>query len=166
MSQNVGATGPVSGLFWPRRPACLSDDRVGDLPGSALIGADAQITDRRAFQDVGVYHGLVGNGRQGRSGLSFQRVAWLCPTAALSPGHDSVDLLAATAPSLAQAIEKAAVLVWVILDGTLIPIDRVADQKPYYCGKHKRNGVTPRSSQARAATCCGPHPCCPDQPAT
>ena len=24
---------------------------------------------------------------------------------------------------------------------TLIPIDRVADQKPYYCGKHKRHGV-------------------------
>jgi hypothetical protein len=27
------------------------------------------------------------------------------------------------------------------LDGTLIPIDRVADQKPYYSGKHKRHGV-------------------------
>jgi hypothetical protein len=29
----------------------------------------------------------------------------------------------------------------VILDGTLIPIDRVADQKPYYSGKHRRHGV-------------------------
>jgi hypothetical protein len=28
-----------------------------------------------------------------------------------------------------------------ILDGTLIPIDRVADQRPYYSGKHKRHGV-------------------------
>jgi len=27
------------------------------------------------------------------------------------------------------------------LGGTLIPIDRVADQKPYYSGKHKRHGV-------------------------
>jgi len=32
-------------------------------------------------------------------------------------------------------------LAYAILDGTLIPIDRVADQKPYYCGKHRRHGV-------------------------
>jgi hypothetical protein len=32
-------------------------------------------------------------------------------------------------------------LVYAILDGTLIPIDRVADQKPYYSGKHHRHGV-------------------------
>jgi hypothetical protein len=30
---------------------------------------------------------------------------------------------------------------WVILDGTLIPIDRVAEDRPYYSGKHKRHGV-------------------------
>jgi hypothetical protein len=35
----------------------------------------------------------------------------------------------------------AARLAYAILDGTLIPIDRVADQKPYYSGKHKRHGV-------------------------
>ena len=28
-----------------------------------------------------------------------------------------------------------------ILDGTLIPIDRVADQRPYCSGKHKHHGV-------------------------
>jgi hypothetical protein len=27
-----------------------------------------------------------------------------------------------------------------ILDGTLIPIDRAADQRPYYSGKHRRHG--------------------------
>jgi hypothetical protein len=32
-------------------------------------------------------------------------------------------------------------LAYAILDGTLIPIDRVADQKPYYSGEHKRRGV-------------------------
>ncbi|GAB7048324.1 hypothetical protein JCM9534A_34500 [Catenuloplanes indicus JCM 9534] len=32
-------------------------------------------------------------------------------------------------------------LAYAILDGTLIPIDRVADQKPYYSGKHKRHGA-------------------------
>jgi hypothetical protein len=29
----------------------------------------------------------------------------------------------------------------VILDGTPIPIDRVAEDRPYYSGKHKRHGV-------------------------
>jgi hypothetical protein len=28
-----------------------------------------------------------------------------------------------------------------ILDGTLVPIDRISDQKPYYSGKHQRHGV-------------------------
>ncbi|GAA1774228.1 transposase family protein [Luedemannella helvata] len=55
--------------------------------------------------------------------------------------REAVDLLAAQAPTLAQAIERAALLVWVILDGTLVPIERVADQRPYYSGKHKRHGV-------------------------
>jgi hypothetical protein len=32
-------------------------------------------------------------------------------------------------------------LIYVILDGTLIPIDRVAAHRPYYSGKHKRHGV-------------------------
>ncbi|GAB1690904.1 hypothetical protein KRM28CT15_27070 [Krasilnikovia sp. M28-CT-15] len=32
-------------------------------------------------------------------------------------------------------------LAYAILDGTLIPIARVADQKPYYSGKHKRHGM-------------------------
>ena len=32
-------------------------------------------------------------------------------------------------------------LAYTILDGTLIPIDRVADRKPYYSGKHRRHGV-------------------------
>jgi hypothetical protein len=32
-------------------------------------------------------------------------------------------------------------LAYAIPDGTLIPIDRVADQKPYFSGKHRRHGV-------------------------
>lgn len=55
--------------------------------------------------------------------------------------REAVDLLAATAPALARVVEQARALVWVILDGTLIPTDRVADQRPYYSGKHRRHGV-------------------------
>jgi hypothetical protein len=55
--------------------------------------------------------------------------------------REAVDLLAATAPTLAEAMTGIARLAYAILDGTLIPIDRVANQKPYYSGKHKRHGV-------------------------
>ena len=58
--------------------------------------------------------------------------------------REALDLLAATAPTLNQAVYQAARLIYVILDGTLIPIDRVADQRPYYSGKHKRHGVNVR----------------------
>lgn len=55
--------------------------------------------------------------------------------------REAVDLLAGTACTLQQVIEAAALLVWVVLDGTLIPIDRVADQRPYFSGKHRRHGI-------------------------
>ena len=55
--------------------------------------------------------------------------------------REALDLLAATAPTLERVVYQAARLLWVILDGTLIPIDRVAVDRPYYSGKHKRHGV-------------------------
>jgi hypothetical protein len=45
------------------------------------------------------------------------------------------------ADDLATAMQRIHRLAYAILDGTLIPIDRVAEQKPYYSGKHKRHGV-------------------------
>ncbi len=55
--------------------------------------------------------------------------------------REAVDLLAAAAEDVAAAGCRAARLAYAILDGTLIPIDRVAEQRPYYSGKHKRHGV-------------------------
>ena len=55
--------------------------------------------------------------------------------------REAVDLLAAQAPTLEQVISEAVPLCYVILDGTLIRIDRVAEDRPYYSGKHKRHGV-------------------------
>jgi hypothetical protein len=49
--------------------------------------------------------------------------------------------VASAADDLATAMQRIRLLAYAILDGTLIPIDRVADQKPYYSGKHKRHGV-------------------------
>ncbi|MEU7716344.1 transposase family protein [Micromonospora chalcea] len=55
--------------------------------------------------------------------------------------QEAIALLSSAADDLDTAMRRIRLLAYAILDGTLIPIDRVADQKPYYCGKHKRHGV-------------------------
>jgi hypothetical protein len=54
---------------------------------------------------------------------------------------ETVALLAARAPRLRTAIRDAAKAgyAYVVLDGTLIPIDRVAADRPFYSGKHRRH---------------------------
>jgi Helix-turn-helix of DDE superfamily endonuclease len=52
--------------------------------------------------------------------------------------QEAIALLAAAADDLATAMNRIRRLAYAILHGTLIPIDRVADQKPYYSGRHKR----------------------------
>jgi len=56
---------------------------------------------------------------------------------------ETVALLAARAPKLRQAVRdaKKSGHAYVIIDGTLIPIDRVAKDRPFYSGKHKRHGM-------------------------
>ncbi len=59
--------------------------------------------------------------------------------------REGLDVLAALAPTLAQAIAVAAAKAFVVLDGTLLHIDRVGmtagQDRPYYSGKHKCHGV-------------------------
>lgn len=54
-----------------------------------------------------------------------------------------VNLLAELAPDLRQAMRIAQRKAYVILDGTLVAIDRLsgADDRLYYSGKHHRHGV-------------------------
>src|SRR6266576_3813087 len=56
---------------------------------------------------------------------------------------EAVALLAARAPKLRKAIRDAtkAGYAYVVLDGTLIPVDRVAADRPFYSGKHRRHGM-------------------------
>lgn len=56
---------------------------------------------------------------------------------------ESVDLLAARAPKLDTALRKARRdrLPYLVLDGTLVAIDRVAADRPFYSGKHRRHGM-------------------------
>jgi hypothetical protein len=54
-----------------------------------------------------------------------------------------VALLAARSPKLRRALRDArkAGHAYVVIDGTLIPIDRVAADRPFYSGKHRRHGM-------------------------
>jgi hypothetical protein len=59
--------------------------------------------------------------------------------------REAITLLAAMAPTLEQAIEVARGKAFVILDGTLLRIDRVGmasgRDRAFYSGKHKAHGV-------------------------
>jgi len=55
--------------------------------------------------------------------------------------REAVETLSALAPSLAEAMKTIRMKAFVILDGTLLPIDRIAADTPYHSGKHKRHGM-------------------------
>lgn len=59
--------------------------------------------------------------------------------------REAIDVLAAQAPTLAEAVAVALRKAFVILDGTLLRIDRVAmasgRDRPYYSGKWKCHGM-------------------------
>ena len=56
---------------------------------------------------------------------------------------DTAGLLAARAPKLRTAVRDAKNKghAYVVVDGTLIPVDRVAADRPFYSGKHKKHGM-------------------------
>ena len=56
---------------------------------------------------------------------------------------ETVALLAARSPRLRHALAKAkdAGYAYLVIDGTLIPIDRVAADQPFYTGKHRKHGM-------------------------
>lgn len=57
--------------------------------------------------------------------------------------NEAVALLSARSPKLDQALGNAvrSGLCFLVLDGTLIPIDRVAADRPFYSGKHRKHGM-------------------------
>ncbi|GHE14038.1 hypothetical protein GCM10010339_83270 [Streptomyces alanosinicus] len=54
---------------------------------------------------------------------------------------EAVELLAVQATDLATAVAAASAKAFVILDGTLPPIDRIAADRPFHSGKHQRHGM-------------------------
>ena len=81
-----------------------------------------------------------------RKGETFAQLAagfGIGTTTAWRYVNETVELLAARAPKLRKAVRdaKRAGRAYVILDGTLIPIDRVAADRPFYSGKHRKHGM-------------------------
>ncbi|WP_063766997.1 IS5/IS1182 family transposase, partial [Streptomyces sp. NRRL S-813] len=54
---------------------------------------------------------------------------------------EALDVLASWAPGLREALTGLGEGDHVIVDGTLIPIDRIATDEPYYSQKHKKHGM-------------------------
>jgi DDE superfamily endonuclease/Helix-turn-helix of DDE superfamily endonuclease len=56
---------------------------------------------------------------------------------------ETVALLAARSPKLRAALAQAkdAGCAYLVIDGTLVPIDRLAADRPFYSGKHRRHGM-------------------------
>lgn len=54
---------------------------------------------------------------------------------------EAVDVLASLAPNLDEAMKTASTKPFVILDGTLLPNDRIAADRPFHSGKHTKHGM-------------------------
>jgi DDE superfamily endonuclease len=70
------------------------------------------------------------------AGFGIGTVAWRYVT-------ETVGLLAARSPKLRRAMANAKKTGngYVVIDGTLLPIDRVTADRPFYSGKHRRHGM-------------------------
>ena len=81
-----------------------------------------------------------------RKGETFNELAagfGVGTTTAWRYATETVALLAARSPKLPHALAEAkqAGHAYVVIDGTLIPIDRVAADRPFCSGKHRRHGM-------------------------
>jgi hypothetical protein len=76
--------------------------------------------------------------------------------------NETVQLLAARAPKLRAVLRKTQRegMAYVVIDGTLIPIDRIAADRPFYSGKHKRHGMNLQVIPSPDGTICGCPPSC------
>lgn len=70
---------------------------------------------------------------------------------------ETLEVLAAWAPGLHEALVGLGEGDLVIVDGTLIPTDRIKADEPYYSQKHSKHGMNVRSSRPRTAHHCGSH---------
>lgn len=120
-----------------------------DLSSRTLRFLAKQLTARR--QEIGTRWRRLPAGRQALLALAHLRCGDTYAQLAAGFGigiatvyryiREAVEALAALAPSLDEAMTTIRAKAFVILDGTLLPIDRIAADTPYYSGKHKRHGM-------------------------
>ena len=120
-----------------------------DVSTSTLRYLSACLRTRR--RERGTRWRRVSVGRQAllvlahlRSGHTYAQLAagfGVGTTTAYRYIAEAVDVLAARAPTLAEAMKTASTKAFVILDGTVLPIDRIAADRPFYSGKHKKHGM-------------------------
>ncbi|GAA0933540.1 IS5 family transposase [Streptomyces thermoalcalitolerans] len=120
-----------------------------DVSSSALRFLAQQL--RRHRRAIGSRWRRLSAGRQALLALAHLRVGHTYAQLAAGFGigtttayryvTEAVELLAALAPTLADALRTASAKAYPILDGTLLPIDRIAADRPYYSGKHKKHGM-------------------------
>ncbi len=108
---------------------------------------------RRHRRQIGSAWRKLGPGQQAllalaylRKGETFAELAagfGVSTTTAWRYATETVVLLAARSPKLRKALQKAkkAGHAYVAIDGTLIAIDRLAADRPFYSGKHRRHGM-------------------------
>ncbi|MFE7392845.1 transposase family protein [Streptomyces sp. NPDC057582] len=120
-----------------------------DVSSSALRFLSARLRQHRRV--IGSRWRRLSAGRQAllalahlRMGHTYAQLAagfGVGTTTAYRYTTEAVELLAGLAPTLADATRTAATKAFVILDGTLLPIDRIAADRPFYSGKHKKHGM-------------------------
>ncbi|MEU4498134.1 transposase family protein [Streptomyces sp. NPDC023998] len=120
-----------------------------DVSSSSLRFLSARLRERR--RALGTRWRRLSAGRQAlltlahlRNGHTYAQLAagfGVATTTAYRYITEAIVLLADIAPTLAEAVRTASSKVFVILDGTLLPIDRIAADRPFYSGKHKKHGM-------------------------
>ncbi|MFI0827242.1 IS5 family transposase [Streptomyces roseolus] len=120
-----------------------------DVSSSALRFLSTRLRQHR--RAIGSRWRRLSVGRQALLALAHLRVGHTYAQLAVGFGigtttayryvTEAVDLLADLAPTLADVVRTASTKAFVILDGTLLPIDRIAADRPFYSGKHKKHGM-------------------------
>ena len=120
-----------------------------DLSSRTLRFLTGQLTMRR--QEIGTRWRRLSTARQALLALAHLRCGDTYAQLAAGFGigiatvyryiREANEVLAALAPTLTEAMKTIRAKAFVILDGTLLPIDRIAADTPYYSGKHKRHGM-------------------------
>ncbi|MGW4024922.1 transposase family protein [Streptomyces sp. NPDC005009] len=120
-----------------------------DLPSRTLRFLTTRLRARR--REIGTRWRRLPVGRQALPALAHLRCGDTYARLAAGFGigvatvyryiREVIDVLAAATPTLTEAMKTVRAKAFVLLDGTLPPIDRIAADTPCHSGKRKRHGL-------------------------